>query len=44
MYDDNYDLEIDDDFEEYVTDLDAYVEEVNNKEWIDNLIRDIDLD
>ena len=41
MYDDNWNDEIDNDFE---TDFDAYETEVNNKEWIAELISGIDLD
>ena len=45
MYDDNFDLEIDNDWEdEVLTDDDAYIEEVDNREWIAELIRGVDLD
>lgn len=45
MYDDNFDLEIDNDWEyEVLTDDDAYIEEVDNREWIESLISGIDLD
>lgn len=40
MYDDNFDLEINNDWEEEVhTDDDSYIEEVDNNLWIDSLIR-----
>lgn len=44
MYDDNFDLEIDSDWEEVLTDDDVYVEEVDNNIWITELIRGVDLD
>lgn len=43
--DSNVEYEIDNDWEDEVfTDDDAYIEEVDNREWIDSLIRDINLD
>jgi len=45
MYDDNFDLEIDNDWEnEVFTDDDSYIEEVDNNIWITELIRGVDLD
>lgn len=45
MMDSNVEYEIDNDWEDEVfTDDDAYIEEVDNREWIDSLIRDINLD
>lgn len=45
MYDDNFDLEIDNDWEDEVfTSDDSYIEEVDNNIWITELIRGVDLD
>ena len=41
MYDDNYNDEIDNDFE---TEDDAYETEVDNRDWINALLKDINLD
>lgn len=41
MYDDNYNDEIDDDF---ATEDDAYETEVDNRDWINALLKDINID
>lgn len=45
MYDDNFDLEIDNEWEEEVlTSDDCYIEEVDNTIWITELINSINLE